>query len=992
MRARIDIIPTIEDARALVKKKQFSALDISGRVESVFVYDSYVIDGRFSKAELVRIARALTNPLIEEAYINTTVQGPRFSYAIEIGFLPGVTDNVATTVQGTIEDTLKKKFSAKDAVYTSRVYLISGKVSPSDVKVIADSLYNALIERAHIKTYKAYIQEGGMGKESAEVRLPKKKAVTAIDLAVSDSALVELGSKGIRDSDGTFRGPLSLDLLSLQAIRKYFTDIGRKPNDIELETIAQTWSEHCKHTIFASEIDEVKDGIYKTYIRAATERIRKEKGKNDFCVSVFTDNAGAIAFDENYLVTHKVETHNSPSALDPYGGAITGIVGVNRDAMGFGLGAKPVANVYGFCVGNPTDTRPLFRDSKMTQKMILPKRILEGVVAGVNSGGNCSGIPTVQGFVNFDDSYRGKPLVFAGTIGLIPRKIRGKLSHEKSARPGDYIVMVGNRVGQDGIHGATFSSATLDTHSPATAVQIGDPITQKKMSDAIIKEARGRGLYTSITDDGAGGLSSSVAEMARESGGCRVNIDTVPLKYPNLEAWKIWISESQERMTLAVPKAKWKEFFALMKSRDVEATVIGEFTSSGRCVVTEGGKNIMDISLDFLHGGFPKRKLVTEESPKIFSEPIRAKRNLSKDVETMLARPNIASFKFISEQYDHEVQMGSVLKPLQGRGKVNADVGVFRPVLDSNKGVLATSALTPRYSLVDTYAMIAASIDTAIRQAVAAGADPDAIAILDNFCWCDSNNPIRLAELKHAGEACYDIAVAYGTPFISGKDSMFNDFKGYDEKGNAIAISVLPTVLVSAISVLPDATKAVSLDLKFAGDLVYMLGETNDELGGSEYFSMLARNAKHGGLGGKKEIVGNAVPKVDTEKNKKLYRALHSAIKGGLVATSMSVGKGGLAVTLAKMAIAGGLGADISLKSDLTADAVLFSESQGRIVVAVDPKKRALFEKKMKGTVFQLIGNVTKGANLNMKINGKSVAKISIVQAEKAYASPFKNY
>ncbi len=388
------------------------------------------------------------------------------------------------------------------------------------------------------------------------------------------------------------------------------------PTDIELESLAQTWSEHCKHTIFAAALDEVEDGLYATYIKGATAAIRAAKGKDDFCVSVFRDNSGAIAFDDEYLVTDKVETHNSPSALDPFGGAVTGVVGVNRDAIGCGLGAKPIANRYGFCLAPPDDPRLLFRDKACTEPLLSPRRIMDGVIEGVNVGGNCSGVPTPQGFVCFDPRYRGKPLVFAGTVGLMPRTSAGRPSHLKAARPGDVIVMVGGRVGRDGIHGATFSSEALSSGSPATAVQIGDPITQKKFSDAIIKEARDAGLYNSITDNGAGGLSCSVAEMARECGGCVVELDRVPLKYPGLEPWQIWISESQERMTLAVPPDKLDAFTDLMARRGVEAAAIGCFEASGRCRVRWHGAVIMDVDLDFLHDGLPRAQLRLHQPPR----------------------------------------------------------------------------------------------------------------------------------------------------------------------------------------------------------------------------------------------------------------------------------------------------------------------------------------------------------------------------------------
>jgi phosphoribosylformylglycinamidine synthase len=620
---------------------------------------------------------------------------------------------------------------------------------------------------------------------------------------------------------------------------------------------------------------------------------------------------------------------------------------------------------------------------------------MDGVIAGVNSGGNCSGIPTPQGFACFDARYRGKPLVFVGTVGLIPKKLKGgRVSYEKRARVGDYIVVAGGRVGLDGIHGATFSSVALDSGSPATAVQIGDPITQKKMSDAIVKEARDMGLYSSITDNGAGGISCSVAEMAKECGGCKVELEKVPLKYPGLAPWQIWISESQERMTLAVPPSKWRAFNKLMKSRGVEVTVIGTFTDSGKCVVTHRGRNIMDLEMDFLHDGRPIRFLRTETALPEWSEPeLPAKVSATGLVLEMLARPNLASTAFISEQYDHEVQGGSITKPLQGRGRVNAEATVTRPLLFSPRAVVLSQALYPWYSEGDAYNMAAASIDGAVRAALAAGGDPDHLAILDNFCWTDSNNPVRLGQLKDAARACYDTAVTYGTPYISGKDSMFNDFKGWDDEGQPAKISVLPTLLVSAIGVMRDAARAATLDVKTSGDIVYLLGDTKEELGGSEFYWMLAE--KQG-----MDRIGTAFPGVDAKKNIALYRALHRAMDNGLVASAVSVGRGGLAAAVLKKALGGGLGMDIDLKNipgsnskKLSDIGALFSESTGRLLLTVSPANADEFEKAMRGHVFAKIGKITAGERVRVAgRHTKSLVNIALKDAAKAYHGTFNGY
>jgi phosphoribosylformylglycinamidine synthase II len=1011
MAHRIYVSSKIADARAKVKKQQFDGiLGKKNKLGAVYLAECYTIDAELNKKQIEKTKTLLANHLSQNASSSTLNLAPStLSYAIEIGFMPGVTDNIGNTAKETLSDGAGIKFKTGQNVYSSQVLFISGGISLTDAEKISASLYNPLIQRAKITSFNEF-KKSGLDFFVPKVKLSGSNKVTKVDLNVSDKELTALGKFGIADtviarsaSDAailkkgkiasaalamTRRGPLSLSLEELKAIREYFNSMGRKPTDIELECLAQTWSEHCKHTIFADPMDELKDGIYKTYIRAATAQIRKQKQKSaslkgvrgdssenssengDFCVSVFTDNAGGISFDEDWIISHKVETHNTPSALDPFGGSITGIVGVNRDAIGFGLGSKPVANFFGFCLADPENKTELFRDKSLKQPMLSAKRIMDGVISGINAGGNQSGIPTPLGFLYFDDRFRGKPLVFAGTLGLTPKKIGKKNGWEKEAKKEDLIVMVGGRVGADGIHGATFSSEGLDTHSPQAAVQIGDPITQKKLSDAIVKEARGLGLYNSITDCGAGGLSSAVAEMAKDSNGCKVNLDTVPLKYPGLYPWQIWISESQERMILSVPKNKWKQFFALMQSRGVEATAIGKFTNSENCIVKYGNQTILNIEMDFLHNGRPKKQLKTERSVPIHQPtytPING--NDTKHLLSLLSSPNITSTEFVNNQYDHEVQGSSILKPLQGRGRVNSEASIFRPILNSQKAVATSFGLHPELSEIDPYAMAAHSIDSAIRAAVSVGADVDYLAILDNFCWCSPQDPKRLWQLKEAARACFDYAVAFGTPFISGKDSMHNDFKGYDANGNNLDISIPPTLLITTVGVVPDIEKVISLDAKISDDLIYLLGKTK----------------LHGNL------------KVDAKENLTLYRSVFKASQKNLISSSITVNRGGLAVALAKKLIGGGLGAIVDITKVLgecknNAD-ILFSENDGKILVSVDSKKSAEFEKLMSGNTISKIGRITQDPVL--KICGKSrktILNIKISDLEKSYKARFKNY
>ncbi|NCT40811.1 MAG: phosphoribosylformylglycinamidine synthase [Alphaproteobacteria bacterium] len=964
MTTRIEVLAHIDDGRAKTLEK---AIKAKGKSAAVRVADIYTSE--HAKASSDAFTQSLANPVTQET--NTTPND--FDWALEIGFLPGVTDNIGHTASELLS--LAGADNDND-VFSSRLYYIKGNLDKSDIEDIANTLSNSLIQRATIKSAAEFKADDGMDTIIPHVTLSTtgNTAADIVDLnGLSDEQLMEISQKGIQN-----RGPLGLPLVYMKAIQEYYAKQDKPATDIELETIAQTWSEHCKHTIFASPIDDVKDGLYKGFIKRATKEIRAAKGENDICVSVFSDNAGGIIFDDNYLITDKVETHNSPSALDPFGGAITGIVGVNRDCIGFGQGAKPVINRYGFCLADPRTSPEYYRDKALTNPILSPETIMKGVIDGVESGGNQSGIPTPQGFVTFDDRFVGKPLVFVGTIGLIPRTINGKPGHKKKANAGDKIVVAGGRVGRDGIHGATFSSVALDEGSPATAVQIGDPITQKKMSDAIIKEIRDLGWYSAITDNGAGGMSSSIGEMAEQSGGFHVELERVPLKYPGMAPWEIWISESQERMTMAVPPENTDKLIALFAKRGVEATIVGTYTDDERAKITYNGETIMDMDMDFLHDGNPETPLTTtftrggEPEPNI-AEPSDHAQTLME----MMGRLNICSKEFISTQYDHNVQGTAVLGPLQGAGRVYAETSITKPVLTSEKGVVLSQGLFPRYSDIDTGAMAAAGVDLAVRNAIAAGADLNQLALLDNFCWCSSDEPERLGQLKRAVEAIYEVAVKYETPYVSGKDSMFNDFKGFNADGSAVKISAPPTLLASSIGVIPNIDRAISLAPKAVGDLVYLLGATKDECGAGEYYDHLGHT-------------GNNVPETDTHQALRLYKLYGRASRDKLIASAYALNHGGLGAALAKKAIAGQLGMDIDLSNiDLRTDKTLYSESTGRILVTVAPQNKEKFEKNFKG--FEDLHQIGHIAHTN-KLSIRNVLDADIKALEKAYKSPLSEY
>ncbi len=985
------------DTRGRLLQEKLNSLELSTVIEEVRLSEVYTLEGAFSQARLQEVAGLLLNPVVHDSIIDEARPLGLAEVVLEVGFLPGVTDNVAHSAAETLADAWGTPFAADQGIYSSTIYYIkAATLTAEDRRLIGRILANALIQRLDWKDRSTYVADKGMDCIIPRVRLEAGKKISLVDLKISEAELLALGKEGIVDhcdEQGNIvrRGPLALDLPSLAAIADYFATVEqRQPTDLELEALAQTWSEHCKHTIFAASIDDLEEGLYKTYIKGATKKIRQERGAEDICVSVFVDNSGAIIFDDDYLITDKVETHNSPSALDPFGGSITGIVGVNRDTVGFGLGAKPIINRYGFCVADPGDYEPLYRSPGGGNQALRPRRILDGIVDGVRVGGNCSGIPTTQGFLSFHPGYKGKPLVFVGTVGLIPRKTKaGRLSHEKAAMPGDYIVVLGGRVGLDGIHGATFSSEALTGGSPATAVQIGDPITQKKFSDAIVKEARQRNLYSSITDNGAGGISCSVAEMARECGGCRVDLEKVPVKYPGMAPWEIWISESQERMTLAVPCEKWPELETLLSSRGVEATVIGEFTNSGRCQVSYQGEMVMDMELEFLHNGLPAKHLLTKPRPSLENEvslPESADLPLAEFFTKMFGRLNLASHAYVSTQYDFEVQGGSVLKPQVGRNQVDGFATVVQPLPESSKGVALSQSLYPAISDLDTYAAAATAIDTAVRNLLAVGTPLSHIALLDNFCWCSSDDPERLWQLKECARACYETAVCYGTPFISGKDSMYNDFSGFDSRDQAVTISVPPTILISSIGVVPDISRVRSFAFVKPGDLIYLLGSGGSEIGGSEYLALL----KDEGL-----VTNEArgrVPRFKPADQLSLYTRLQRWVAAGHFRSLYPLAQGGLALAAGKGTLAEGFGCELEIPESERLDLFLFNEYPGRFLVSVSPEKGSMLEKEFVESGVTRLGRVRDDEEIVIIQNGEISLQTTVSTLQTAYRSTFAGF
>jgi len=779
---------------------------------------------------------------------------------------------------------------------------------------------------------------------------------------VSDTKLIKLSKDNI----------LSLSLPEMKEIQKYFRGIKRDPTDVELETIAQTWSEHCKHKTLTGNIEFTFSGkkkIYRNLLKETVFKATQELNK-PWCISVFKDNAGIIDFDDDNGIAFKVETHNHPSALEPYGGAATGIGGVIRDILGVGLGAKPLANTDIFCFGKPD-----LPWSKLPQGILHPKRIAKGVVAGVRDYGNRMGIPTVNGGVYFDEGYMANPLVYCGTMGIIPKD-----KCFKSVKSGDLILVVGGRTGRDGIHGATFSSVELDHESDVSAVQIGNPIVEKKVMDTLLI-ARDKNLFRGLTDCGAGGLSSAVGELAEETG-ARVYLDRIPLKYAGLKPWEIWVSEAQERMVMAVPPKNRAEISAVFARENVEATFIGEFTADRKLTLLFNNDVVAALDMSFLHDGVPKvtKKAVWKPvvAKKSALKPV-VSRNCGQDLKDLLSSYNICSREWIIRQYDHEVQGQTVIKPLHGASLVNAgpgDAAVIWPYTvitgkqKNYKGIVLSNGLNPEYGKIDPYWMAASAIDEALRNAVAVGGDIDRIAILDNFCWGNPNKPEILGSLVRAAEACYDMAKIFGTPFISGKDSLYNE---YAIGGKTYSIPA--ALLISAMGVVEDIRKTVTMDLKSAGNLLYIVGVTRNELGGSQ-FNLIRRRT------------GGAVPIVDATISRLAMSHMGGAIRRGLVASCHDCSEGGLAVALAEMSFAGNRGALVDLDAvpvagTMTETEKLFSETNSRFIVEVSPENVHDFESVMAGSVTALIGSVTAGTTVRVSAHNAIVVseKISILRA-----------
>lgn len=1014
MRIEISYRPEFEDGKV---RRILRGLEpeLSEHITGLRIVDVYLLEEDL-KNQAGEISRLFLDPVSQQAAVRLTSEdiglidgdwgkkgAASWDLMVEISYKPGVTDPVAVTAREALELELGSaqagsvpdgKHSAPLRVQTARqlIFTFSPDLEEDGRDQLTHNLLPGLSNPLIQKQLSISAAEYNRGKRFPllysfvdESDVPPVEYFTIADM--DDEQLMTLSKERL----------LALSLDEMRVIREQFSrseqiearkkyGISENISDIELEMLAQTWSEHCKHKIFQARIDYRDengesnriDGLFKTYIKATTDAL---SGSRFDLRSVFHDNSGVVDFDDEHVVCFKAETHNSPSALDPYGGAITGIVGVNRDIMGTGKGARPIFNTNVLCFGHPDTPR-----QEIPKGLLHPKKVMSGVHEGIIDGGNQSGIPTAAGAFLFDDSYLGKPLVFCGTGGIMPRKILGEESWVQHVDAGDLAVMLGGRIGKDGIHGATFSSLALDEDSPTSAVQIGDPITQRKMLDFLL-EARDKGLYKGITDNGAGGLSSSLGEMAEISNGIRVDLDKAPLKYAGLAPWEIWVSESQERMSLSVLPDMWEAFLDLARRRGVEASVVGEFTDSGFVELRYHNETLGLLPLEFVHNGLPvmelkaqwiepeKRRPEAESRAYIHrhTEMWNDRNFLNTRLLELLSEPNIRSKEDLVRQYDHEVQGQSVVKPFTG---INADApsdgALLRPVAESFRGLTVTHGVCPRMSEVDTYQMAAHAVDEAYRAHIALGGHPDMASALDNFCWPDPvqseytpDGEYKLAQLVRANQGLKDACMEYNLPLISGKDSMKNDAVLGGRK-----VSVLPTLLVSLMGIHENVEQATDQSFTHEGDGIYLLGPAEVCLGGS-YFEKL------------EGVQLGSSPCIDLKANRQRYEAVHTGIQASMFSSIHDISDGGLGVALAESCIGGRMGARIELaglngdNDNLTAAELLFSEGGGRLLVSVPNSKKQALESVFRESERIFLGT-TGGDSLDIQFGGNTVSNVPV--------------
>ncbi len=949
--------------------KVIDDLGIQG-VDQIECIKVYAIIGTPTEKEIKTICKKLLVDQLIQYHRYTSPEGSLLDLIIDkeengtwlalIQYRPGVTDPSEERIKDGI------RVLGIESVYsvtTASLYLFKGRLTNQILETICEKVLANDVIQVHSTCELGRCNKSNLGIYGAPTDDASDKPEASSHVLAEEISICEAGDADLMSISKGWR--LSLNLEEMKTIQKHYSAEGRNPTDVELNTIAQTWSEHCYHKTFKIPVetdDEKINGLLKTYIMRATKELNKP-----WCISTFIDNAGIVEFDEEYGIAVKVETHNHPTALDPFGGAGTGTGGVLRDIMG--VGAKPILSTNILFFGL-LDTP----HNKLPKGLLHPIRMMKGAVAGIADYGNKMGIPTANGAIFFDEGYLYNPLVFAGSVGIMPRT-----KYVRNPQPGDIILVVGGKTGMDGIHGVTFASAELseETQSLGSAVQIGNPVEEKKVLEGLLRarDKYEKPLYSAVTDCGGGGLSSAIGETARGSGAV-VNLEKIPLKHRGMKPWQIWISESQERMMLAVPKENVEEIIKIFEEENCEATPIGQFTDTKRLVLHYQDEVVGNIDLEFLHRGVPLLPRQAHWEREKFPEPESKEKTLGKYIKLILSSPNVASKEWVIRQYDHEVQANTIINPLQGvHCDGPGDACVLKPVVDSWRGIVVSNGANPRYS-IDPYNMALSVIDEALRNNICCGGRR--IAILDNFSWGNPERPDQLGKLFDAVRGCYDASLGFGTPFISGKDSLYNEY--IQEDGKAVAIP--PTLVITAVGIIPDIRNAVTMDVKEAGNPLYIVGETFDELGGSHYYAV-------------RGFVGNNVPTVRFKTAKTNMDSLILAIDAGLVKACHDCSEGGIGIVAAEMAFAGDLGIHLelgSVPSKMTQnDKILFSESNSRFIVEIAESRATEFEELMHGAVCVKIGKVIDAQKLVIDgVDGEVIVEEPLNALKEDWQSTFR--
>lgn len=937
--SKADTDPVGQDVLAEVRR----TLGLSG-LSQVRTVKVFRLEG-VSPTDAETLARRLLADVVDQRW---TLDAPLVVDAdrvVEVAYLPGVMNPEAASILKAARD-LGIALVAADA---SREYAFYGDLPPADLdRILKRLLVNPTIEALVTAPPATLVIAGEPG--------PTRHVPIA---TLSDAELLALSDAG-----------LHLDLAEMHAIRDYFDEIGRMPTDLELEALAQTWSEHCVHKTFKRPL--VVDGIPKPPLMTRLKEASRRHA--DLVVSAFVDNSGVLAFYDGWGLAGKVETHNSPSAIEPYGGAMTGSGGVFRDILGTGQGAAVIASTDMFCFAPPD-----LPAADVPPGCLPPDYLLRRVVAGVRDYGNRMGIPTNNGSVHFHPDFRAKPTVIVGAYGLIPldRAAKGR------PLPGDRILVLGGRTGRDGIHGATFSSTAMTARTievNATAVQIGNAIEEKRTLDAILA-CRDEGLIRALTDCGAGGFSSAIGEMG-EAVGVAVDLDRAPLKYPGLAAWEVFLSESQERMVMAVAPADVARVMEICRLYNVEATDLGAFEPTGRLVVRHGGARVADLDMRFLHDGLPEKTLVGTWAPRLGPRDLPAvPEGPDAWLEVLcrvLAHPNVASKEPICRQYDHTVQGTGVLPPYGGpRGDAPGDAAVIAPLLGRPYGAVIAHGLNPVLNTFDPYWGGIWAAAEAMSNLVAVGGDPRAVGLIDNFIWPVSDAP-ALGGLDRAVEACVAVMDALGRPFISGKDSLSSTYRYPD----GTILEIPPVLCVSAFGRIDDVSRTTSTALKAAGSVLVLVGardadaHTGHGMGGSIAWEVQGHRGHH-------------PPRVDLGVLPRTLDAVYAAIRSGRVAACHDVSEGGLAVAVAEMGFGSEVGAEIDVAGLAERpDVALFNETAGVFVAEVADAATAaeLFG----GVPHAVVGRTLAAPELRVLDAGRPLFSAALADLRAAWEAPMR--